>query len=131
MQLNKILAPSKFLRDIKHEIGYIDDVPFYQCEYDFLLKRDADEYKQIKKWVDTKLMPYMTRKSINMHHSSYGLKHTAENEIGFYVSNGDIKLILLENGVSFWKEPGNPNVAYPISQKFYRSKERKERRRNS
>ena len=83
-------------------------------------KRDAEDYLRIKSWVDTELMPYMTLKSINERHSSYGLKHIAEREVGFYVSNGDIKLALLENGVPFKAYQGSPNPSYPISQKFYR-----------
>ena len=102
-------------------IGHIDGVPFYENEYDFLINnRDVDDYQQIKSWVDTELMPYMTLKSINERHSSYGLKHVAERDVGFYVSNGDIKLALLENGVPFKAYPGSPNISYPISQKFYR-----------
>ncbi len=105
------------------KLGFLDGVPFYVSEYDFLVdQRNEEEYHIIKQWVETELMPFMTRKSINERHSSYGLKHTAENEIGFYVSNGDIKLILMELGVphkSYWH---SPNVTYPLSQRFYRVK---------
>lgn len=61
-------------------LGDIDGVPFYQTEYEHILKRDDEEYHLIKEWVNNELMPYMTRKSINTTHSSYGLKHVAEKE---------------------------------------------------
>jgi len=106
-----------------HKIGRIDDVPFYESEYEHLLNhRSVGDYEKIKEWVNTELMPFMIRKKINDCHSSYGLKHVAENELGFYVSNGDIKLILLENGMPFKAYPGSPNTSYPLSQKFYKVK---------
>lgn len=122
MVLNRVFETSKLRMDRHYKIGYVDGVPFYESEYDLLLQRKIEDYNKIKEWVDTELMPYMTRKSFNERHSSYGLKHTAENELGFYVSNGDIKLILLEKGVPFKFEPGSPNTVYPLSQMFYRRK---------
>ena len=101
-------------------IGFIDGVPFYKSEYEFLRdRRTAEEYQLIKAWVVGELMPFMRRKYINEHHSSYGLKHTAQRELGMYVTNGDIKLALLELGVRFKKYPGSPNVCYPLSKRFY------------
>jgi len=105
-------------------IGYLDGVPFYVDEYEFLLGRRPEDYIIIKDWVDNKLMPFMTRKSFNERHTSYGLKHIAEKELGFYVSNGDIKLALMENNVPFKEYPGSPNVSYPLSQWFYKAEER-------
>ena len=103
-------------------IGNIDGVPFYENEHDFLInKRADDDYRTIKAWVDAELMPYMTRKSINIRYTSYGLKHIAQKEIGFYVSNGDIKLALMENDVPFRAVLYSPNTMYPLSESFFRA----------
>jgi len=128
MVINRVFISRKFPPETKwdYRIGYIDGVPFYESEYNHLINsRNVEDYGKIKSWVDIELMPYMTRKTINDRHSSYGLKHIAENEIGFYVCNSDIKLILLENGVPFKKYPGSPNVVYPLSQMFYNNRQRR------
>jgi hypothetical protein len=119
----------RYKKNPQHTVGDVDGVPFYENEYEFLVnQRSAEDYRTIKAWVDTELMPFMTRKSINERHSSYGLKHVAESELGFYVSNGDIKLALLENGVPFKAEFGSPNPMYPLSERFYKSENRGRRR---
>ena len=122
MEMSRTFVPQsiRHISGLDAPIGHVDGVPFTEWEYNFLIERKADEYQQIRAWVDTELMPYMTRKSINERHNSYGLKHIAEEELGFYVSNGDIKLALLENGVPFKSYPGSPNTAYPLSQRFYK-----------
>jgi len=109
------------------KVGFIDGVPFYPSEYDFLIERDAEEYLEIKRWVNAELMPYMTRKTINERHSSYGLKHVAERELGFYVCNADIKLILLERDVRFKSYYESPNVSYPLNEEFYKRRRHVER----
>ena len=106
--------------------GFVGKVPFYQNEYEFLLERLPEDYQKIKEWVEKELMPYMTRKSINELHHSYGLKHVAEKQIGFYVSNGDIKLALMEEGVPFKAYYRDPYVSYPLSERFYRDRMRRD-----
>lgn len=97
--------------------GHIDGVPFFQKEYEHLLGQSIEKFEVIKEWVDTELMPHMTRHSINENYTSYNLKHTAEKELGFYVCNSDIKYALLENDVPF-KVDVNPS--YPLSENFYK-----------
>jgi len=113
------------LKNELDDIGFIDGVPFYRSEYKHLLELNEKDYEQIKNWVDSRLMPYMTRKSINESYSSYGLKHIAENELDFYVSNGDIKYALLENDVPFKAYDRSPNTSYPLSQDFRKTVNRK------
>lgn len=59
--------------------------------------KDLGKEKQeiVKKWVRENLIP---RKTINHRHSSYGLKHTCENMVGFYVHNDVIKKALILEG---------------------------------
>ena len=124
MELNRIFTPDYDppRGNVITGIRLIDGVPFYQDEYDFLInKRTEEEYQAIKEWVETELMPHMTRMTINENHSSYGLKHVAEKELGFYVSNGDIKLVLLEKGVQYKSCPNNPNTSYPLSEQFFKT----------
>jgi len=123
MILTKPFVPTKLQsKEANRQIfGFMDNVPFYQNEYEFLLERLPEDYQKIKEWVERELMPYMTRKTINVWHTSYGLKHDAEKELDFYVSNGDIKLILLEKGVPFMYRYRSPYVSYPLSERFYRN----------
>ena len=119
MKLNRTFTPPK--RPDWFSIGFIDNVPFHQGEYDRLLEIDIEDYERIKEWVDTKLMPYMTCKSFNEDINSYNLKRIAEIELGFYVCNGDIKYILLENNVPFKAYDLSPNTTYPICINFPKS----------
>jgi hypothetical protein len=120
MIINRVFKFTGIKNEID-DIGFIDDVPFYRSEYEYLLELDEIKYEEIKQWVDSRLMPYMTRESINEAHSSYRLKHIAENELNFYVSNGDIKYALLENSVPFKSYDRSPNTTYPLSQNFYKT----------
>jgi len=119
MNLSKEFTPFKK----NGTFGYYDGVPFLRGEYEFLLARNPGDYRRVKAWVDGKLMPFITRKSFNTRHTSYGLKHVAEKELGFYVSNGEIKLALLENGVPFdGGVLGSPNPHYPLSENFFKGR---------
>lgn len=59
------------------------------------------------------ILPYMTRKTLNMKHTAYGLKHIAESEIGRYVSQNELQRTLAKFGYPV-------NDFYPISQNFYK-----------
>lgn len=89
---------------------------FYPTELE-----DIDENIDIiMHWCKTRLMPYMKSKNINYKHNSYGLKHICEREVGFYVSNGQLKKVLAELGVKHYQSPDSPNCCYPISENFYK-----------
>lgn len=88
---------------------------FYNCELE-----DIDEnIETIIEWCRFRLLPYMTNKTINYNHNSYGLKHICEKELGFYVSNGQIKKALAILNVEHYQSPSNPNCNYPILESFY------------
>ena len=72
----------------------------------------------VDSWIDERLMPYMTRHTINKSISSYTLKHLAENELGFYVSNDTIKDLLKQKGVKC--EVIGSNAYYPLSSKAWK-----------
>lgn len=64
-------------------------------------------------WIKENIIP---RKSINYNHTSYGLKHYIQKELGIYMSNNQFKDCMLACG--FY--PGNPdklNWNYRISEK--------------
>ena len=100
-------------------------IPFTRHDYKFILDRSPEDYEKTKKWIISRLLPYMTRKTENRRHSSYGIKHVVEREIGSYVSNAEIKLILAELEIPFWGSLDSPNMLYPISENFYKSPDRK------
>lgn len=105
---------------IKKEINN-KNVWFYKVE----LENIDDNIDIIKHWCKVRLLPYMTNKGFNYKHNSYGLKHICERELGFYVSNGQIKKVLAELGVRHYQVPTNPNCVYPISESFYRKLNKK------
>lgn len=74
----------------------------------------------ISHWCKTRLLPYMKNKCINYKHNSYGLKHICEREVGFYVSNGQLKKVLAELNVKHYQSPDSPNCYYPIAESFYK-----------
>lgn len=89
---------------------------FYPTELE-----DVDENMDIiMHWCKTRLLPYMKNKSINYKHTSYGLKHICEREVGFYVTNGQLKIALAKLNVKHYQAPNNPNCCYPISESFYK-----------
>jgi hypothetical protein len=65
-------------------------------------------------------------KTINRRHSSYGLKHLAEPEIG-YVTNGAFIAAAVHCGFSFETYPDSPNVCFGISEKSIKAKQRAHR----
>ena len=96
-------------------------IGFYESEWK-CLDKDKEETKKCMEYCKNVLLPYMNRKTINFKHSSYGLKHIVEREIDMYVSNGTLKYCLAMLGVKGYQEWGNPNICYPISQKFYKNR---------
>lgn len=92
---------------------------------EYIINCPEDHWNKVEQWIDEKLIPYMTRKSINYNtHSSYGLKHVCENEIGDYVANVQIMYILaLKNvpcGASRLTYYYGLNLHYPLSMDFER-----------
>lgn len=76
----------------------------------------------IRKWIEENLSPNLIKR-INYNFSSYRLKHTCENDLGFYVSNYDIKYHMAILGIKGASPRNNINYCYPISQNFYKRRE--------
>lgn len=96
-------------------------VYFYEVELDNI----DENIESIREWCKIRLLPYMKNKCINYKHNSYGLKHICERELGFYVSNGQIKKVLAELDINHYQAIGNPNCYYPISESFYKDLRKK------
>lgn len=77
----------------------------------------------IKQWIIDNIVPNLI-KNINRKYSSYKIKHICERELGFYVSNYDIKYHMAELGIEGENITGCINYYYPISQKWFNSKSR-------
>lgn len=70
-----------------------------------------EQYEDIKDWITEYIHP---RKTILHGHSSYGLKHRAEEALGFYIHNNDIIRAMIDIGFNF-----KPNDELnPINYKF-------------
>jgi hypothetical protein len=63
------------------------------------------------------LAPMGKTKTMNPHHSSYRLKHLAENATGDYVSNGAFIAAAIHMGFPFTIVEGSANVDFGISER--------------
>lgn len=88
------------------------------------LEEIQDNQDLIQAWCKARLLPHL-KQSINFNHSSYGLKHLAEKELGFYISNGQLKYAMAMLGVNYSQRPNSPNCFYPLSEKFFTHYKRK------
>lgn len=97
---------------------------------------EPEHQEDIRNWIKKEIVPNLTDK-INKKHVSYGLKHMCEQDLGFYVSNYDIKYNMCMLGiegkkVSTTKIEGNSEhkylvtilYSYPISEEWFKSKGR-------
>lgn len=64
--------------------------------------------------------------TINHRHSSYGLKHVAEEDIG-YVTNGVFITAAIYCGYKFRVTPGSPNVEFGMSEKSIKAAMRRQK----
>jgi hypothetical protein len=65
-------------------------------------------------------------KTINLNHTSYGLKHIAEPEIG-YTTNGAFIAAAVHCGFPYRTRPDSPNVCFGMSERSITEKIRIER----
>jgi len=72
----------------------------------------AEQCSAVCRWLQSKTKI----KTINGKWSSYGLKHLAEDEIG-YVTNGAFIRAAIHSGFAYRLSPSNPNVEFNISEK--------------
>lgn len=84
--------------------------------------KNNEANKKIQEWIKHNIMPNII-KTLNPKYSSYTIKHICEKELGFYVSNLDIKENMILLGIKH-KEYSNSDINhyYNISQKWFKSK---------
>jgi len=85
----------------------------YYLNFSINIKMDKTK-PDLKEWV---LKNLVKRKTTNPHHTSYGLKHIAEQEIGRYVSNEEFHKTMIEAGFKAEYLGFNENASFNISQK--------------
>ena len=81
-------------RPFTNENGWTDD--------GLLNKLDSESAQTVLNWVHCNIHP---RKTVNPFHSSYGLKHLLEHDVGFYLTNNQFKDAMFRCG----HRPENPN----------------------
>lgn len=87
-----------------------------------LRNTDIENNIKIRKWIKHEIKPHLI-KTTNKKHTSYEIKHMCEKELGFYVSNADIKENMNLLGIPH-EEVGATGInhCYPISQRWFKSK---------
>lgn len=85
------------------------------------LLQDVATFDKVVAWLSAH--PEARIKTINRGRSSYGWKHVAERAIGTYVSNGIFIAAAVHLGYPYHRTFGNPNVSFPLSEKFYAAME--------
>jgi hypothetical protein len=88
----------------------------YYKRDDEYLTLDAEQMQILK---DSIIKHLTFKKGINYRHSSYGLKHTFESLLGFYISNMDFKEAMYELGIMNAERHSNQNIYYPIAEKSF------------
>lgn len=102
-----------------------------ECGYHYEEKNWAEcsesEKNDIRLWIRNNLTPITV---INLKHTSYGLKHECEADLGFYVHNDAMKKAMLLEG--YIARTGTINWCFNVSEKYWarekKEKERKERK---
>jgi hypothetical protein len=115
-QINAIMAQEPTLTTFGFGIysGYRRESPEKRAEI-FRGDRQAliDEIDRVQatcEWIDANLY---TRKSINPYHTSYGLKHIAERDIG-YITNGVFIAAMIACGYRYRVD--GPNAVFNVSE---------------
>lgn len=86
--INKVKNGEDILIKLPGECGYHYEEKNWQ-------ELNDEQRNKIIEWVRKKITP---RIYINRNHSSYGLKHWCESDLGFYVSNDAMKKALILEG---------------------------------
>lgn len=93
------------------------EVEFKQNQEDLL--NNVEVFERVCEWLARK----EKIKSKNPHHTSYGLKHIAEQQIGTYVTNGVFIAAAIHCGFPYYLIPDSPNVQFGISEKSLKSRQ--------
>jgi hypothetical protein len=86
----------------------------FEADRKQLAQRGA-EFDAVRAWIWRHLNAIRT---MNRRHSSYGLKHIAERELGHYISNG--LFIAAMAGAGFRVQPVGHNAHFNVSEKSVR-----------
>ena len=87
-------------------------------EIDYIV--DNETIELVLEWVKKYIRPY-EQCNINYSHSSYGLKHIVEENIGMYVNNGVFKVAMAKLGFGISHKYSYLNPSYNIDEKFFRA----------
>ena len=80
---------------------------------DLLSDLPMDQQHRVLSWIKNRIKP---RKTKNFRHSSYGLKHYLQDEIGIYLTNNQFKDAMMMCGF-YPIDPDKLNWNYCISEK--------------
>jgi hypothetical protein len=115
--LTSIMANEPTLNDFGFGlyVGYRRESPAKQAEILAENRRkllaSVDRVQATCAWIDTHLL---SRKTFNPRHTSYGLKHVAEREIG-YMTNGVFIAAMIACGYRYKVE--GPNAIFNVSER--------------
>lgn len=108
IKIGKMMKSSEYMKEPGRQVE-VNGIKFFSplsClntyilglgEAEYKVEVGDDRYEQIKAWIQENVMPYL---DVHGKHlcSSYGLKHLIEDNIGGYVSNETVKVIMCELG---------------------------------
>lgn len=92
-------------RPYTDENGHIDDELFTDLT--------EEDQAKVMTWIKENIIPI---KGVNYKHTSYGLKHYIQKELGIYMTNNQFKDAMLEAGF-YPADPNKLNWNYRISEK--------------
>jgi hypothetical protein len=95
--------------------------PSYHSLYQAFLAEQEELLNAEKRCtaICTWLTGVVTRKTINPNAYSYALKHQCEQDIGRYVTNGELIAACIHMGLTFTQEEfRSPNVCFNISSRW-------------
>lgn len=111
-KIEKLLQQHPLLHDggFGHQRSYKVDLDEWRAV--LVTPASIAEIVSLCQWIDDNLLP---QKHINNRHTSYGLKHIAEREIG-YVSNGQFIVAALLCGFRLMRPPVWYNPSFNFSE---------------
>ena len=77
------------------------------------LLEDTETFTAVRDWLYGSI--WCKRQSINKRHSSYGVKHLAEQVLGDYVANGTFIAAAIASHLDYQLIPDSPNVWFNLS----------------
>jgi hypothetical protein len=111
----EIKAPNGDIEHVcEYSIGYYTLPPSYgmspNYHYGECKPPEQEQVELCKNWITKNCKP---RKTINHNHSSYGLKHDVERDVGEYISNGAFIRAAIELGYKY--KVKSPNAWFAMT----------------